>query len=150
MLPSGERAQYLRYGSGRDGVVIVCRNEQDEVLFLNEYSYIPNRILLQFPMGGIDHHESPVEAANRELQEEAKVKAGALRLVGTYLQNHRRSLSTAHVFLAVDLEPVSKAGNPEEEGTTVSWVPIADISAKIRNGDIVDADTLSSLRLCEL
>lgn len=38
----------------------------------------------QFPQGGLDAGESPLEAARREVEEETGIPAGALRLLGRH------------------------------------------------------------------
>src|SRR5690348_4282572 len=69
-LPSGEKINYLKVGYPGNGVVIICVNDKNEILMQKEYSYIPNKLILQFPMGRIEEGETPDDAANRELQEE--------------------------------------------------------------------------------
>lgn len=148
-LENGQKSQYLRYGSGHNGVVIVARNADDQILFLHEYSYIPNRTLLQLPGGRIEDGEAVETAANRELQEEADYKATALKIAGYYFQHHRRNQSKAFAILASDLI-VSKMDGESQEEITKVWIPIADIQSLVEKNEIVDSDTLASLRLAGL
>jgi ADP-ribose pyrophosphatase len=141
---------YLRYGYDGDGVVLVARNEQDQLLFVREYSYVPNQRLLQLPMGKIEIGEKPEEAANRELQEETGFKAKQLYIIGSYFQNHRRSVNKAYVILASGLTPSKLMADPEEQDIEQVWLTAKDISALVSNGDIRDTDTLSSLRISSL
>lgn len=149
-IQSGKTIQYLRYGYGGDGVVIVARNNKDEVLFIREYSYIPNMRILQLPMGKVEKRESYEEAANRELQEETNLKATELNVKGSYFQNHRRSDNKGYVVLASELKESITESDIEEENIENVWVPVSEIQNLIKQGEIVDADTLSSLRICEL
>lgn len=149
-LESGETIDYLRYGYGGDGVVLVARNDKGEILFNREYSYVPNRTLLQLPMGKIEGNESPEQAGNRELQEETGQKANSIKVKGSYFQNHRRSDNKGIVLLATDLVASALRGEAEEEIEDNVWVPVQQIDLLIAKGEIVDADTLSSLRICEL
>jgi 8-oxo-dGTP pyrophosphatase MutT (NUDIX family) len=147
-LASGKKIQYLRYGYGGDGVVLIAKNNKGEILFNKEYSYVPNRHLLQLPMGKIEDGEDPVPAANRELQEETGMRAEKLTVEGSYYQNHRRSDNKGIVVLAVGLVESRLEGDIEEEGIEGSvWVGADRIGSLIKSGDIVDADTLSSLRI---
>ena len=147
-IKSGEVIEYLRYGYGGDGVVIVTQNDKDEVLFIREYSYIPNKQILQLPMGKVEDGESYEVAANRELQEETDFKANELTVRGSYFQNHRRSNNKGYVVLATKLEASSMQADVEEESIEKVWIPISDIQKYIDQGEIVDADTLSSLSIC--
>lgn len=129
----------------------MARNDKDEVLFNREYSYVPNRVLLQLPMGKIEEGESPEEAGNRELQEETGQKANNIEVKGSYFQNHRRSDNKGIVLIATDLVASKLQGEAEEEGIESNvWIPAQQIGSLIAQGEIVDADTLSSLRICEL
>jgi ADP-ribose pyrophosphatase len=150
-LGPGKTIDYLRYGYGGDGVVLVAKNEKEEILFNREYSYVPDRVLLQLPMGKIEDGESPEVAGNRELQEETGKKANKIEVKGSYFQNHRRSDSKGIVLLATDLVASELQGETEEEGIEGNvWIPAQQIGSLITAGEIVDADTLSSLRICEL
>ena len=148
ILSSGEKTKYLRYGYVGNGVVIVARNNNSEILFIKEYSYVPNCKLLKLPMGKLEQNESIESAANRELQEETKYKATTITKIGSFLQNHRRSLSKGYVVEASELIESALPEEAEELDIEIVWLPIASISKHIQNSDIVDTDTLSSLRIC--
>ena len=149
-IQSGKTIQYLRYGYGGDGVVIVARNDKNEVLFIREYSYIPNKRILQLPMGKVENGESYEDAANRELQEETNLKANELIVKGSYFQNHRRSNNKGYVVLATELKESITESDLEEENIENVWVPVSKIQSLIEQSEIVDADTLSSLSICKL
>ena len=149
-LPTGKKIDYIRYGSSNDGVVIIAKNTDNEILFIKEYSYVPNRVLLQLPMGSIKDGESIENAANRELQEETDYKASQVKEVGSYYQNHRRSTNKGRVVYATDLLVSTLQADIEEEGIEIIWIPVGKISTHIENGEIIDTDTLSSLRVCGL
>lgn len=149
-INSGKVIQYLKYGYKGNGVVIVARNDKDEVLFIREYSYISNQQFLQLPMGKVEDNEDLEIAGNRELQEETNYKAGEMTSHGFYYQNHRRSNNKGHVLLAAGLVASPTKSDPEEENIENVWVPISQINNLIQKGEIVDADTLSSLSICQL
>ncbi len=70
---------------------------------------------------------------------------------GSYFQNHRRSRSRGIVLFATELVESALQGEAEEEGIQSNvWIPAQQISSLITAGEIVDADTLSSLRICGL
>lgn len=137
--------QYLKYGYGGNGVVIVAQNDKNEVLFIKEDSYVTGVLLLQLPMGKVEGDESFETAANRELQEETGLKAKALTVKGNYYQNHRRSTNKGIVVLATDLEASELQADEEEQGIEKVWLPITEIESRITQEEIIDADTLSSL-----
>ncbi|MEP7204910.1 MAG: NUDIX hydrolase [Candidatus Saccharibacteria bacterium] len=149
-LPNGEVIDYLRYGYGGNGTVIIAQNTNNEILFIKEYSFVPNEYLFQFPMGKIEVGETIVNAGNRELQEETGFKANSITLKGSYYQNHRRSTNKGFVVHATDLEISELESDKEETGIEIIWVAIDKIASLIKSGEITDADTLSSLAISDI
>jgi ADP-ribose pyrophosphatase len=159
-LQTGQRTRWLRYGHPGDGVVIVAINDTDDtddhkgVLFLRQYSYVQQKAMLQLPMGAIDKDETPETCAHRELYEEGGVHAERMRLAGSYFPNHRRSNHTDYVFLASELTDslLSHDELPRDEEETIEcvWIPRERIAELVTEGEIVDSDTLSALRICGL
>ena len=72
----GRPARYFRAGVGA-----VIFNPRGQVLVL-ERTDVPGA--WQFPQGGLDEGETPVEGARREAEEETGIPASALRLKGRY------------------------------------------------------------------
>ena len=72
----GRPARYFRAGVGA-----VIFNPRGQVLLL-ERADVPGA--WQFPQGGLDEGETPVEGARREAEEETGIPASALRLKGRY------------------------------------------------------------------
>ena len=150
-LSSGEKINYLKFGCSGNGVVLIAKNEKGEILFNKEYSYVPNRELLQLPMGKIEGEENPESAADRELREETGLRAEKYEVRGSYYQNHRRSENKGIVVLAHNLSSAELARDVEEEGIQGNvWVPVDQLNSLIDSGEIIDADTLSSLRIARL
>ena len=101
--------------------------------------------MLQLPKGKIEEGESAEIAANRELQEETGLRAKAIVQKGSYYQNHRRSTNKGMVLLASDLEASELQADEEEQDIEKVWLPVRQVASEIANGNIIDADTLSSL-----
>ena len=72
----GRPARYFRAGVGA-----VIFNPRGQVLLL-ERANVPGA--WQFPQGGLDEGETPVDGARREAEEETGIPASALRLKGRY------------------------------------------------------------------
>ena len=151
LLGSGKKIKYLRYGYPGDGVVIIAKNNIGQTLFVNEYSYVQNKKMLQLPMGKIEKEEDVLIAANRELKEETGYKAGKLLQIGSYYQNYRRSNNKGFVLLATDLEIKSSVikADVEEDDIQNVWLSAEELALHIKDGSITDSDTLSSLQIYE-
>lgn len=119
---NGERRQYQRlHGRGHGAVVVVPMLDADTVLLVREYAAGVHRYELGLVKGRIDAGETALEAANRELQEEAGYAARslvplrALTLAPTYM-SHQTQL-----VIARDLYPQRLPGDEPEPLDVVPW-----------------------------
>ena len=89
---------YERLKAGRHGAVMIIPLLDDEtILLIKEYAAGMERYELAFPKGLIDPGETAIEAANRELQEEAGYGAHSLS------QLRRISLAPGYLSHQMDL-----------------------------------------------
>ena len=119
---NGERRRYERlHGRGHGAVVVVPMLDADTVLLVREYAAGVHRYELGLVKGRIDAGETPVQAADRELKEEAGYGAHSLHVL--------RSLSLAptymshqtHLVIARELYPERLPGDEPEELEVVPW-----------------------------
>jgi ADP-ribose diphosphatase len=119
---NGERRRYERaIQQGNGAVMIAAMPDRDTVLLIKEYAAGTDRYELCLPKGRIDKGETPLQAADRELKEEAGF--GARKL--TYL----RSITLAPTYmthaidliLAEDLYPERLVGDEPELLEVLPW-----------------------------
>jgi ADP-ribose pyrophosphatase len=132
-LPSGRRTGWVSLRDGRDFVKLICVDEQRRVLVARQYCHPPRRVVGEFPGGIVEQGEDDEQAARRELQEEVGLFPRALRSIGTFLTNTRRSAITCRVYVATGLEqrPHSPDG---EEFIAYEWLAIPALEQQIRAG----------------
>ncbi len=100
--------------------------------------------LLELPAGVMEESETPAEAAQRELAEEAGLAAGTLRRLAGFYSTPGFSNEFLHLFLATDLRPAQ--GTPDDdEDIALRWMPLAEALAMIDSGEIKDAKTMIGL-----
>ena len=119
---NGERRRYERLHSrGHGAVLVVPLLDAETVLLIREYAAGVHRYELGLVKGRIDAGETPLQAANRELQEEAGYAARelvplrALTLSPSYMSHQ------AHVIVARDLYPRRLPGDEPEPPEVVPW-----------------------------
>lgn len=119
---NGERRQYQRLHSRGHGAVIVVPLLDDEtVLLLREYAAGVHRYELGLVQGRIDAGETALQAANRELQEEAGYAARDLHPLRTLTLSPYYMSHHADVVVARDLYPSRLPGDEPEEMEVVPW-----------------------------
>jgi len=119
---NGEHRRFQRlHGRGHGAVAVVPMMDADTVLLVREYAAGVHRYELGLVKGRIDAGETPLEAANRELKEEAGYGAHSLlelrelTLAPTYMSH------TTHIILARDLYEERLPGDEPEPLEVVPW-----------------------------
>ena len=140
-LPNGHITNYIHFGANTGASMIIAKLKDGKLLLQREYSYPTDSWLYQFPGGAIEKNETPIQAADRELAEEAGLK-GSLEKLGFYYPDNRRSGRKMHVFVATELSPV-KAEADIEEDIESYWFTEKEIDKKIKNGEIVNPSALA-------
>lgn len=119
---NGERRRYERLKSrGHGAVMIAAIPQPDTILLIREYAAGKHAYEIGLPKGRMDACESILDAANRELKEEAGF--GARKLT------HLRSISLAptymsheiHLVVAEDLYEERLAGDEPEPLEVLPW-----------------------------
>ncbi len=148
-LPNGHKTKYLKFDSTGNAVTIIAINKEGKILLQKEYSYPPNEDLYQFPGGSVPHGEELSEGANRELMEEADLKANNLVELGSYYMNNRKSNSKMYVYVGSDLQNESLPADLEEDITSY-WFSENEIDELIKRGEIKNYTVLAAWSLYKL
>lgn len=120
-----------------DSLVIFPFTENNEIIMIEERRpHEDNPIRLKFVTGHIDQGETPIDCANRELQEEAGYKANKLEEI--LIHRSRGTInSDFYYFKASDLI-TSKLPNPDGEDTIVAIkkIKVEKVIEMIRSGEL--------------
>lgn len=152
-LPDGTTAEreVVRH-PGAAGVLPLFTVEPGEdapaasVLLIRQYRHAAARPLWEIPAGTLEPGEDARACAVRELEEEAGLRAGELRPLGTVHTSPGFTDERIHLFLAVDPGPGEKRPEPEE--TIRSEVmPLSRALAMVEEGSVEDAKTVTALLL---
>ncbi|WP_395657851.1 NUDIX domain-containing protein [Nocardioides sp.] len=124
-------------------VVVIAVDDEDRVLCLWQYRHVIGRRLVQLPAGLLDKAgEDRVEAARRELLEEAGLEAREwTHLTSTYSSPGFTS-ELSHYYLARGLTSVDRGDfrpQHEEAEMEAAWVPFAELHDAVVAGRLSDA-----------
>ena len=111
-LPSGHTTIYGVCEFGQC-VGVLPFVDDNYVVMIRQYRYVQREShRWEMPTGGIRPGETPEDAAQRELMEEAGYRAGQLIWVSSYFTSKSVCEETAHLYIGRDLTP---AGAPPDE-----------------------------------
>ena len=133
-LPDGRERAYPVLHLGASVGVLPFLSD-DRVVLVRQYRHITQDFSWEIPGGGILPNESPEEAAQRELREEAGYRAGHLRRLGGFWPNNAYLDEVIHIFVAGEL-----AADPlpadQDEHLEVRTFPFAEVLAMAQDDRI--------------
>lgn len=147
--PSGdEHARAVVVPNG--AVAVVALDGDDRLLLVEQYRHPTGRRLLELPAGTLDvAGEAPVDAARRELAEEADVVADSWTSLLDLTMTPGYSTERIEVFVATGITAVAHADRTTREAEEADmvqwWVPFRDAVSAVLAGRIADAKTVAAI-----
>lgn len=141
---NGEERDYERLKTRVTKAVMVVPIHEDQLVLIREYCVGVEEYLLGFPKGLIDPGETNLEAANRELMEEANLGARTLEFKTTLTMNPGYSNLLTDVIVARDLYPASLPGDEPEPLEVVYW-PLNKIQELLARSDFNESRSVAAL-----
>jgi ADP-ribose pyrophosphatase len=129
-----------------DSVTILPVDEEGGIHWVRQYRVGAEIELLELPAGVLDAGESPLECAQREIQEEIGMKAAELLPLGSYYLAPGYCSEVNHAFLARRLSQ-SQLAMDEDEFIDIQIIPVEESYQMAREGNIKDAKSLAALLL---
>ncbi len=115
-----------------DGKFVLCE----------QYRYAVDKIMYQFPAGGVGKNESPEEAARRELEEETGYVASDVEFLGDSAAYPTKLSGWHHLYLAKDVQPTGIKQDDENEPSRVILKTPEELWAMINGNEFQVADSL--------
>ena len=142
---NGERRRYERlHGRGHGAVIVVPLLDDDTVLLVREYAAGVHRYELGLVKGRIDAGETPLQAADRALKEEAGYGARSLQVLRSLSLAPSYMSQQTHMVLARDLYPERLPGDEPEELEVVPW-KLARLHELILRDDFSEGRSIAAL-----
>ncbi|MGK5641180.1 NUDIX domain-containing protein [Streptomyces sp. URMC 126] len=139
VMPDGSRVN-RDYQVHPGSVAVLALDEQDRVLVINQYRHPVRHRLWEIPAGLLDvPGENPLNAARRELYEEAHVKAEDWRVLTDVYTSPGGCDEALRIFLARDLSAVEGERfevSEEEADMQLARVPLVDLVRGVLAGEL--------------
>jgi 8-oxo-dGTP pyrophosphatase MutT (NUDIX family) len=119
-------------------------DDQDRVLMLWRYRFVPDQFGWELPGGIVDAGEDGLSTALREVEEETGWRPAALEHVVTFQPMIGMVDSPHEIYVGRGAEKVGEPTDVEEAGH-VQWVPLSDVPALMAKGDLIGSGTLVAL-----
>ncbi|MFF9660674.1 NUDIX domain-containing protein [Streptomyces althioticus] len=124
--------------------VTAVLDDQDRVLMMWRYRFVPRQFGWELPGGIVDPGEEPADTALREVVEETGWRPKALDHVVSYQPMVGMVDSPHEIFVGHGAERVGEPTDQEEAGH-IEWVPLADIPGLMARGELMGSGTLVAL-----
>lgn len=142
---NGECRTYERLRSkGLGAVIVVPMLDERTVLLVREYAAGLHQYEVGLVKGRLERDEPVLDAAQRELQEEAGYAARDLQLLNRLSLAPGYMTHVTHVVLARDLYPSRLPGDEPEELEVVPW-DIDDLKSLSDREDCTEGRTIAAL-----
>ncbi|MEV8536802.1 NUDIX hydrolase [Streptomyces sp. NPDC051211] len=147
-MPDGSTAR-RDYQVHPGSVCVLALDAEDRVLVLRQYRHPVRHKLWELPAGLLDvPGENPLRAAQRELYEEAHVKAGDWRVLADFFPSPGGSDEAVRIFLARDLADAEGERfevSEEEADMELARVPLAELVRGVLAGEIGNAGLVTGV-----
>lgn len=129
-------------------VAVVAVDEQQRVAMIHQYRHPIGRRLLELPAGLLDvAGEEPVLTAQRELVEEAGLRAARWETLVDVAASAGFTDETVRVFLARELTEVERPvlEDDEELDIVLHRVPLVDAVRQVLSGELINGATVGGI-----
>lgn len=142
-LPNGRQIE-LEVVRHPGGAAVVALDGDGRVCVLRQYRHVAGGWIWELPAGKLEPDEPPLLTAQRELIEEAGIRAARWEPLGQLLSSPGIFTEVIHLFLARDLMD-GVTSHEAHELIEVHWKPFPAVLAMAARGDITDAKTVGGL-----
>ena len=142
LLPNGKEGR--REVVEHPGGVGILALDGDDVLLVRQYRYALDRELIEIPAGKLEKGEDPLEAAKRELGEEAGLAAAEYRDLGYIIPTCGYCSEIIYLYAAKGLSPVGQHLDADEF-LSVFTLPLDKAAEMVLSGEITDSKTVAAV-----
>ena len=145
-LPNGKRTIYGVVRC-KDCVGVLPFVDDDHVLLVQQYRYLVGHTTWEMPTGGVHDGEAHLDAAQRELAEEAGYRAEVLTPLTVFHTSKSVVEETAYLYAARGLTVADGHQPDDTEFIRRRVFPFAEVVEMVTRGEITDAMTIIAVLL---
>lgn len=127
------------------GAAILCITEAQKVLLIKQYRYAYDETLYEIPAGKLETNEDPLEAAQREFEEETGNQALDISYLTTIYPTCGYSNEKIYLYLVTQFKK-TKPHLDEDEVIEPIWINFNEVLSMIESGKIKDAKTICAIQ----
>lgn len=147
--PSGGKGIYGKVHFKNAAIGVIVLDEVMNTWLVGQYRFVLNAYSWEIPEGGCPEGESYIEAAKRELLEEAGLMAEEWTVILRSHLSNSVSDEECIIFLARNLKQ-GVAAPEETEDIQVMKVPFSEAVKMVSNGAITDAISVMAIQKVQL
>ena len=144
MNPGGGENDYGHIHFKKTAIGIVPLDADGNTWIVGQDRYTLGEYSWEIPMGASEEGEEPLETAHRELNEETGLTAGSMKQLMKLHTSNSITDEVGYVFVAEQLE-AGETNFDEMEVLDVRKLPLEDVVAMIRRGEMTDAISVAAI-----
>jgi len=149
VFPDGTNAVHTTL-SHPGAAIIIALDEDKNIAILNQLRPSIHEWLLELPAGTKEKEESPLECAQRELEEETGYSAQKFTALGQLVPSAGFCDEIQYIFFAEQLLKTQRFKCDDDEFIDVNFMSLAAIEEWIIEGKIKDSKTIAALNKAKL
>lgn len=134
-LPNGKEVEPYYVIHERDWVHVFAELADSRLLIVRQFRYPAGAVCVELPGGLVDHGESPIDAAKRELLEETGHVADEWVAVSRMYADPARQTNLVHVFLARNARRTSEQRLDEGEALSFEMATVQQVQRMIAENE---------------
>ena len=142
----GSKHEWVYFKGGR-AVGIAAFTEDNKMILTKQYRHPFGKVVLDLPGGGVEEGETPLEAAQREFEEETGFTANKLERIGKYSPGPSTQI-VVDIFFTRDVKLKGKFNG--EEIVNVELVDFKTVLKKVLEGECLDSALVIAVLLVAL
>lgn len=145
ITPSGAPGIYGKVSFKNLAIGIIPLDEEQNTWLVGQHRYPLDTFSWEIPEGGGPAHETPLEAAHRELKEETGLTARKWKELMVVHTSNSVTDEKAIIYLATELEAGESSPEPTESDLVVKRVPFREALRMVLDQEITDSLSVSGI-----